>query len=106
MIRHVSYDITDDDSFDKAKYPEVVHEVQELSRHFSLIPGNHKSDIVISYLKDHCIRTEYLVTNKRVVDKIVLGSLSTFYTEALFLSSRDHSVFVEDLEYFIKTNFN
>jgi hypothetical protein len=106
MIRHVSYDIADGDNFNEAKYPEVVHEVEELSRHFSLVPGNHKSDIVISYLKDHCIKTEYLLTNKRVVEKIVFGAVGTFYTEALFSSSRGHSLFVEDLEDFIKTNFS
>jgi hypothetical protein len=106
MISHSLYDIKNDETFDQLKYGEISQELDRISRAIFFLPGNHKSDIVISFLKDHTIRKDYLETNKRVIEKIISTSLPTCCTEALFNSCQNNPNFLRDFENFIKTNFN
>jgi hypothetical protein len=104
-MKTITYHVNTGETFEKSNFPEVRQEIEQMADFLLLIPGNHKSDIIISYCKDHCIRAEYIVTNKRVVDKILSGSLNYEYTEALFVSCREQSAFLNGFEAFIRTNF-
>src|SRR5687768_11480090 len=106
MIHNKIFDVKDSDIFDRADYPQVVQELNEVSRVLHLIPGNRKGDIMISFFKDRFIKTEYLTTNRRVVDKVLSGSLNTHFIEELFSSCRNNTAFLGEYELYIQEVLN
>lgn len=99
-----SYNVTDPQHFNAADYPLVSDELQLLSRALLNIPGPHKADIFISFLKDHCIKTAWVTDNPPVVRLALSGSHSTNHIERLFTSCRQNTCFLQEFEnYFKKT---
>ena len=95
------YEVNEGDTFDFRFYPEVQSELVAIARHLKQIPGDHKAEIVISYLKDHCIKTDWFKENEDVIRLITSRFLTTSHIEALFNGGRKNRVFVIDFERFI-----
>ena len=96
-----TYRINEQDNFDIHRYPEVESEIGFVSRHLKELQTDHKTEIVISFLKDHCISTAWLESNEGVVKIITSGFLNTRQTEALFSACKHHSRFLADFEHYI-----
>lgn len=91
--------------FDERRHPGVKQELEEIAEALFLIPGDHKGDIVISYFKDRRITTEYLKTDKRVVEKILSGAINGYHTEALLSANRSNQGFLDEFEHYIHDHF-
>ena len=101
MIHNKVFNVAFDDIFQREKFPDVVRELDRIADDLQLIPGNRKGEILISFFKDHAIKSEYLTTNARVIDKIRSGSLNTYYMEELFSACRSNTRFLGDYEQYI-----
>jgi hypothetical protein len=97
-----NYDVKGDDIFAGRLYPDVVKELDGLGRGFAGMHGDHKADIVISFLKDHSIRSEWLGTNTALVRSLTSGSPGAPHLEALFISCKGNPTFLKGLEDYIK----
>ena len=86
------YEVREKDTFQLERYPEVQRELVVISRHLKQMPGDHKAEIVISFLKDHCIRTEWFSENDDVVKLITSRFLDTEHIEALFKACQNNHV--------------
>ena len=106
MNRRILFQIGDDESFDESKYPKISREMDELSREVYLLAGDHKAEVIISFLKNHCISSAYLPGNGRIVRKLISGAVETTWTEALFESCQGNSIFLRAFELYIKEHFN
>jgi hypothetical protein len=99
------YEIKDTDRFLDTLYPHVMGEIVIICKHLKEIPGNRKAEIVISFLKDHCIRTEWINDNDYVVKFITSNTLKTEHIEALFNGCQNNREFVNDFERCITASF-
>lgn len=92
------YEVKKQDAFQLQFYPEVQKELVIISGHLKQVSGNHKAEIVISFLKDHCIRTDWFEENNDVIKLITSRFFITEHMEALFNGSKGHTRFIAEFE--------
>jgi hypothetical protein len=97
-----TYQIKPSDSFSENMYPEVIQELLVLRERSLPMQSAFKTDIVISFLKDHCIKVEWLAMNGAVCKLITSGSLSISHLESLFSACRTNILFLKAFEECIK----
>ena len=98
-----SYTVKDADTFDIHRYPDVKSEIEVISKHLGKVQADHKTEIVISFLKDHCITTAWLQGNEGVVKMMTSGFFNTRQTETLFNACRHNRGFLEGFEQYISS---
>jgi hypothetical protein len=91
------------DRFSALNYPEVSQEMKRVACHVTSVPGVFKREILISYLKNHSIKVDWLADNDRLVKMITSGALKIRHTEQLFDARRRDKVFLVDFEGYIAT---
>jgi hypothetical protein len=94
------------EKFDPNNYPKIVAELTTMLASLKLIPVYFKREMVISYLKDHCMRTEWIAANPNLAALITSGNLATTHLEMLFESCRWNKSFRTDLERYVKEQLN
>lgn len=98
--------IGETDKFNPDNYPHMVAEIAGMLKAISHIPVYYKRDIVISYLKDHSIKNEWIAANPDLATLLVSGKVSTTHIEALFECCRWNKAFRFDLEQYLKRKLN
>ena len=94
--------INKDDSFQFKLYPDVVDELEEITRNTLRMSGHFKSEIIISYLKDHSLDMHWIAKNPKLAKYITSRSVSTSHLESLFESCRDNDTFLKGFEAFVR----
>ena len=97
------YTVKDNDTFNIQDYPDVESEVAVFSKRLDNVQAHHKTEIVISFLKDHCITTEWLPQNEVLVKMMTSGALSTRQTETLFNACKHNRGFLAGFEKYISS---
>jgi hypothetical protein len=97
----IQYSIKDTDRFDELQFPGVVREIAGLHQSVWKIKSAEKTAIIISLLKDHSIKTEWLQANKELARLLTSGALPTSHLESLFGSCKDNPTFRKGLEDYI-----
>lgn len=103
MDTFAKYTITETDNFDEHLYPQVAGEIDGLQGRLCEIKGANKVSIIISLLKDHCIKTEWLDGNKQLAWMLTSGFIPTSHVESLFSSCKHNADFLSGLESYIRT---
>jgi hypothetical protein len=101
----VKYEVKDKEAFQPGSYPEVQSEVLIVCQHLNAMGGRYKAEIVISFLRDHSIRTEWFDSNDNVIKLVTSGFLKTNHIEALFNGCRNNRAFAVDFERYISSSF-
>jgi hypothetical protein len=101
-MTYSSYNLTDPQHFKVAEYPLVSGELKLLSQALFNIPGAHKADIFISFLKDHYINAAWVADSPSIVRLALSGVLSTSHIERLFTSCRQNTGFLQEFEDYFK----
>ena len=96
------YDIQATDTFDPLLFPLVTGELSVISKRLSPILCRNRGEIVISFLKDHCLQTSWLSESKETTSLITSREFRTSQIESLFESCRPHIHFRTAFEAFIK----
>jgi hypothetical protein len=94
------------EKFNPDNYPKMVAELATMLQNINHISVYYKKDIVVSYLKDHSIKTEWISANPNLAELMASGKLSTTHMETLFESCRWNKAFRTDLERYIKEKLN
>ena len=101
MEKVVQYTVNETDNFDEFCYPQVVRQIDGLRGSLSEIKGVNKVRIIISLLKDHCVKTEWLNSNKQLASMLTSGFMATSHVESLFSSCKHNANFMSGLESYI-----
>jgi len=88
--------------FNPDDFPLVVSEIDFLSLSLRGINSNYKSDIVISYLKDHSIKSTWARANPRVTELLTLTTFPISHIEAIFVSCRQNFNFLNEFEKYFR----
>ena len=93
-----------EDIFNADKTPEMVKELSVIKHGIVNMPVYFKGEIIISYLKNHSIKNDWVKANPELVQSLLAGRFETKYIEALFEFSRRRPMYSRDLEMYIKGN--
>lgn len=93
--------IRDYEKFSPSNYPIALHELSVLNQAISHISIYYKVEIIVSYLKDHCLKTDWVNANAPLARMITSGFLKTSHLESLFESCRANKIFLKDFEDYI-----
>jgi hypothetical protein len=102
MLNNINSTIIKDyEMFSPANYPKAFHELSVLNQGISHIAIYFKVEIIISYLKDHSLKTDWVEGNPALSGMITSEFFKTSHLESLFESCRNNKVFLYDLEGYI-----
>jgi hypothetical protein len=90
--------IKDYEKFSPANYPKAFHELSILIQGISQIAIYFKVEIIISYLKNHTLKTDWVEANPALTRMITSGFFKTPQLESLFESCRNNKAFLTDFE--------
>jgi hypothetical protein len=62
--------------------------------------------MVISFLKDHCLKKEWILTNAKLVNTITSSAMRTRHIEALFNSCKNNKIFSAGFASYIEVVMN
>ncbi|MFI5129365.1 MAG: hypothetical protein ACHQFX_05210 [Chitinophagales bacterium] len=106
MFQYRQYNIRNTDRFHADDYPKVVSELEDINNGIAGLPGTHKEDIIISYLKDLSIENTWLTANPSLAELFTSGRVVTTNLRSLFESCRINDQFSEAFEQYIRKNIS
>jgi hypothetical protein len=90
--------IKDNEKFSPENYPKAFYELSDLNQGIAHIAIYFKVEIIISYLKNHSLKTDWLEANPALSRMITSGFFQTSNLELLFESCRNNKAFLKDFE--------
>lgn len=101
-MTYTSYKVGDNTDFDLSNYPSLSQEISKIKTDTENVSHSFKTEILISYAKDHCLKLEWLKENPEFSGLITSGALKIGNIESLFAAGRNNSMFVGQLESYIR----
>jgi hypothetical protein len=105
MKQYSKYLVRSTDQFDPVNFSSVTDEIQIINEETVSLPPLFKVEILISFLKDHSVENNLTKANPVLTDLVTSGSLLKGNIESLFDSCRSNPAFREDLETYLKKEF-
>ena len=93
--------IKDNEKFSPANYPRAFHELSVLNQGISNVAMYYNVEIIVSFLKNHSLKTTWIEANPALARMITSGFFKTSHLESLFESCRNNKVFLKDFEGYI-----
>ena len=89
-----------------AENSEALKELEEVAgklRNIKLsnVAMYYNVEIIVSFLKNHCLKTTWIEANPALARMITSGFFKTSHLESLFESCRNNKVFLNDFEEYI-----
>ena len=81
--------------------PEMMKELSALGKLAAHTPVYFKAEIIISFLKNHSLKNNWIEANPVLAELMISGSSSTKHIESLFESSRGKKDFLLAYESYI-----
>jgi hypothetical protein len=106
MFQYRQYNIRSTDRFHPDDFPKIESELSDINTGIAGLPGLHKNDIIISYLKDPSLTNARISANPALTELFTSGRLVTTNLKSLFESCRINSQFSEDFEEYIRKNLS
>lgn len=98
MLTHNSEDI-----FSAEKTPEMVKELSVLKKETAHTPIYFKAEIIISYLKSHSLKSDWIEANPKLAKLMISNSFVTTHLESLFAYCRNNQLFQRSYETYLRT---
>jgi hypothetical protein len=95
----MKYDIKATDTFAPGLYPEVIAELSVIRSRMAEMKSAVKSEMVISFYKDHCLQNTWIAENKAITKLLISNKAPDL--ESLFTNARGKTQFLSGLEAFI-----
>jgi hypothetical protein len=102
MMKHYNkYLVGPSDKFESTNYSPIDDEIRIINEKTHAFPVYFKTEIIISFLKDHSIQDNWIKANRELADIVTSGTLFTGNIESLFDSCRNHLGFRQGLEAYL-----
>jgi len=95
--------IRNNEKFNPANYPKAMSELFALRSGISEASVYFKVEIVVSYLKNHSLQTDWVDANPALTRMVTSGFFKTSNLESLFELASNNKYFLKDLEEYIST---
>jgi hypothetical protein len=100
------YLVKDTDHFDPDHFPELMEDIDTIHVGMDATPTALNAEMLLSFLKSHSIRTEWVNANPQLAEMISSKSLPITGLEALFESCTENRDFRIQLEEHIRERFS
>jgi hypothetical protein len=104
MFQYRRYNIRNTDQFRPDDYPKVLNELTDINSAVSGLPGVHKGDIIVSFLKGDSVKKDWLNSNPALAGLITSRHFDTTHLESLFDCCKVNNQFSEELEDYVRKN--
>jgi hypothetical protein len=94
--------IDTENSFFTANNGDVAFELMELDKQIRVLPQQYRHNILISFLKNHQIQSDWVKANPQLVDFLTGAKKEIAYTEQLFEAFKKHPIYCAALENYIR----
>jgi hypothetical protein len=105
MFKYQKFLIRPTDHFDAATYPFLEEKISFAKKELEAMPAAHRTEMLVSFLKEHRIKSEWVANNPELAKLINSKVLPLTDFEALFESGKENTAFVKELEAYIKEQF-
>jgi hypothetical protein len=105
MKKYIHYHISDQQKFDSVDFLSIDEEIQTINEMTKSISPILKSEILISFLKDHSISKDWIKRNQELAEMASSGDLFSGNIESLFDSAKSNTGFTIELEKYLKERF-
>lgn len=105
MFIRQQYRLNDTESFVASRFPELEVSLRQIMEQLASVPAGPKSEMILSFVKDHSIRSQQVNDHPQLANLISSKTLPLQVMETLFESSRQNNLFRMQLEDYIKTYF-
>ena len=106
MFQYAKYLIKDNDQFDPDFFSFVIDDMKMIREQTDHVLPSFKTEIILSFLKNHSLESEWQKANPELSKLITSGALSTRNIESLFDSCRNKPFFRQQMEAFLKQGFS
>ena len=96
------YEIALTDTFCEQNFPDVIKELALFRLYAAHLPCVNKATMLISFLKDHSIRSDLVCAHPDLVRYIISRQTIVTHMEYLFESCRANNSFRYDFEQYIR----
>jgi hypothetical protein len=102
MKQYKKYLVVPTDQFAPHNFIAVTEELDRINEKSRGISQAFKSEIIISFARDHSLENDWLTANPELAELVISGSLLTGSIEALFESCRPNQAFRAGLEKYLR----
>ena len=95
--------IKETDRFDPANFLQLETCLEKIVVQLNRESAGPKAEMLLSFVKDHCINSQFVVDHPSLATLISTKSLPLGAMEELFESSRNNQSFRKDLEAYIRS---
>jgi len=106
MLQYKKYLIKDNDQFDPDFFSFVIEDMKLIREQTDHVLPTFKTEIILSFLKNHSLESEWLNANPELTKLITSRSLPTANIESLFDSCRNKPIFRQQMEAFFTKGFS
>lgn len=100
MFTYHQFSIADTDHFVPSHFPELETSIEQVMLQLAKEP-RVKNDMVLSFVKDHCMNSAHVKEHSKLAELIASKSIPLHLMEALFEAGRNNKVFKKELEEYI-----
>lgn len=100
---NTALNINDEGIFSPSAYPQVVEELRVLKEQASIFPSTYKWEIIVSYLKDHCLKNVWIDANPSLTKLMTSRRLATNGLEAFLEVAKKQPVLLHSFEKYLQT---
>ena len=90
------------DNFDPDYFTFVADDLAVMINQTAHVAPDFKSEIIVSFLKNHCLQNEWVAANPELVQLVTSKSVHSGNIESLFESCQNNPVFGQQLETYLK----
>lgn len=105
MANYQRFLVKDTDRFDPSHFPQLETSLEEIVVQLNREPAGPKAEMLLSFVKDHRIDSRHASEHPGLAAMISTKSLPLGNLEDLFESSKNNSLFKQDMEEFIRSYF-
>lgn len=102
MFLYKKYLINNSDHFDPEYYTFIADDLAVMIDQIKHVASNFKAEIIVSFLKNHCIQNEWIAANPELVRLVTTKSVYSVKIESLFDSCQNNPAFGQQLETYLK----
>lgn len=106
MFKYQKFLIGSADHFDPAAYPFLEEKIALARKELEKVPAAHRTEMLISFLMDHCINTKWEAANPLGAELINSKELPLADIEELFESAKGNVIYKNELRSYIIEQFD
>lgn len=105
MSMYHKFLIKETDRFDPANFPELKTCLEQIVLQLNREPAGPKAEMLLSFVKDHCINSQFVLNHPKPAALISTKSLPLGVVEDMFEASKGNPSFRNNMKTYVRSYF-